>query len=397
MDEPPNQKNKKIEASVVSLNHNPRILVIDDDSSITMFLNILLTIYEMQVMVANDGATGIELARTASPDIILLDLMMPVIDGWKVVHKLREDTKTADIPILVVSAVTDKKKIADVLESGADGYIEKPVTIEALVSRINSLLSQVAEAKLNRSKLLREMRTELLKQIKDDTDGFVSDEKRQFPLAEFSRITDGIIHDMRNGLGIIKNTISFMKDDLADSAHEKDIQKILRSIDFCEVVLRNLSALGGQAIMQRESVNLEDLVSEVCFMLENKLVDVQIVIDTDGEAPVVVADEGHMKQVFMNLIKNASEAMPDGGVLTCRFRQKNDFMMIEIQDTGHGISKENRKRLFHELFTTKERGYGIGLTVVQNIIERHGGKITVRSRVGKGTTFTLLLPVEGKK
>jgi len=110
-----------------------KILTIEDDPAITSFLNILLTIYEMQVLIANDGATGIEMARTTSPDLILLDLMMPIVDGWKVCREIRAFSQ---VPIIVVSAVSNKEKIAEALAAGANAYIEKPISIEDLVSQI---------------------------------------------------------------------------------------------------------------------------------------------------------------------------------------------------------------------------------------------------------------------
>lgn len=199
---------------------------------------------------------------------------------------------------------------------------------------------------------------------------------------------------MHNGMGVIQHTIGLMKNDLADTPHAKNILKISRSLDFCEVVLRNLSALGGSDLFSPTKVNLEAIAREIFFMLENKLVDVKLVIDTAGEKPVILADEGHMKQVFMNLIKNAGEAMPDGGTLTCRFHKEADTMRVEIQDTGHGLTEENQQRLFREFFTTKTRGYGLGLFIVHTLVERHGGKISVQSKIGEGTVFTLLMPVK---
>lgn len=115
-----------------------KILTIEDDPSITSFLNILLTIYEMQVMVANDGVTGIEMVRTASPDIVLLDLMMPIIDGWRVCREIRSFSQ---VPIIVVSAVSNKERIADALAAGANAYIEKPISIEDLVTKIKLFAS----------------------------------------------------------------------------------------------------------------------------------------------------------------------------------------------------------------------------------------------------------------
>ncbi len=116
-----------------------KILTIEDDPSITAFLNILLTIYEMQVLVANDGATGIEMVRTESPDLILLDLMMPVIDGWRVCREIRAFSQ---VPIIVVSALTNKEKIAEVLAAGANAYLEKPISIEELVAKIKEFVTE---------------------------------------------------------------------------------------------------------------------------------------------------------------------------------------------------------------------------------------------------------------
>lgn len=247
---------------------------------------------------------------------------------------------------------------------------------------------------VNEIKQLRKERGELSHRLTEPQGQIPQIANERFPLAELSRITDGIVHDMRNGMGIIRNTIGFMKDDLVNTPHEKEILKISRSLDFCEVVLRNLSALGGQDILRPQWVNIDTVIRDICFMLENKLVDVKLVMEIKVEKPMILADEGHMKQVFMNLIKNAAEAMSDGGTLTCRITRETDKMRIEIEDTGRGITEENQQRLFREFFTTKEHGYGLGLFIVHTIIERHGGTIHVKSKLGEGTTFTLLLPVE---
>jgi signal transduction histidine kinase len=243
-------------------------------------------------------------------------------------------------------------------------------------------------------KQLRKERTDLLRRLAQANEQSGQSTTGEYPLRELSRLTDGIVHDMRNGMGIIRNTVGFLSDDLANTPHKKNLTKISRSLDFCEVVLRNLSALGGQDILNPEQVDLEKIAREMFFILENKLVDIEFIVETDEHKPVILADQGHMKQIFMNLIKNAGEAMPDGGSLTCRFKREENMMRIEVQDTGIGIVEENQQRLFKKFFTTKERGYGLGLYIVHKIIERHGGEIGVQSAVGEGTIFTILLPIE---
>jgi DNA-binding response OmpR family regulator len=115
-----------------------KILTIEDEPAITTFLDILLSMYEMQVIVANDGATGIELARTESPDLILLDLMMPVVDGWAVCRAIRAFSQ---VPIIVVTAISSKEKIASALAAGANAFMEKPISVDDLVEKIRQFTS----------------------------------------------------------------------------------------------------------------------------------------------------------------------------------------------------------------------------------------------------------------
>ncbi len=253
---------------------------------------------------------------------------------------------------------------------------------------------QTIDFLVNQVKELRKERADLLRQLNEREKPAANQDR--FPLEEVSSITAGIVHDMRNGLGIIRNTAGFLQGDLGEE-HESDLLKIMRSLDYCDLVLRNLSALGGKDMLQPHWVDLEATARDVFFMLENKLVDVVLNIDVESNLPKIMADEGQIKQIFMNLIKNAGEAMPDGGMLTFRAYRDGEMVQVEISDTGHGIAPENQARLFKQFFTTKERGYGLGLFIVYSIMVRHGGTIDVNSEVGKGTTFTLRLPVEAKE
>jgi two-component system NtrC family sensor kinase len=251
---------------------------------------------------------------------------------------------------------------------------------------IEFLVSQV--------KQLRKQRADLQRRLSECESQSPRTVNGQFPLAELSRLTSGIAHDLSSGLGVIRNTISFLQDDLTESPYQSDLLKISRSLDFCEIVLRNLLELSGQKVFQPGWINLESIVREVYFTLERKLVGINLVIDADPTTSEIIADKGQMKQVFMNLIKNAGEAMPDGGTLTVRTRCEGQMLRVEVSDTGCGIPPENQERVFHEFFTTKDRGYGLGLHIVNTIVKRHRGTIAVESQPGEGTTFVLHLPVD---
>lgn len=121
--------------------------------------------------------------------------------------------------------------------------------------------------------------------------------------------------------------------------------------------------------------------------------NIELVAELDSELPSMQVDPDQIRQVFTNIILNAQEAMPDGGRLTVAAQVKDKFMEITFADTGCGIPESTMRKIFDPLFTTKAKGIGLGLSVCQSIVERHGGRIKVHSEVGKGTTFSVLLPV----
>ena len=206
---------------------------------------------------------------------------------------------------------------------------------------------------------------------------------------EWRLIARSIAHDIRSGLGIIRNTVHFV-----DQIDRPDLLTILRSLDFCELVLRNLSVLGGQEVSQPRQVDLETVVRKVFCILERKLVDVELEIDTGPEGSQILADEGQMEQVFMNLIQNAGEAMPDGGKLTFRARREGGMLRVEMHDTRRSNWLEDQGHPLEELLARKDQGRGWGWHIVHTIVQRHGGTIRVESKREKGTTFVLHLPIE---
>jgi two-component system KDP operon response regulator KdpE len=487
-----------------------KILVIEDDHAIASLIKLQLEARDYQVQIASDGEDGLRVAYAWQPDLIVLDIMMPNMDGWTVCSRLRELTT---VPIIFCTAIGQEADIVRGLEFGADDYLVKPFSPRELVNRIRvTLLVRVSDAnipvesynyrsgslsvnldtrrveldstlvgltpiefkllstfvrsegkvltyrfllsqvwgpdyemepqylelyvqylrkklekdpsnpqfiltepdvgyrfgekvevvpaygegtKLLRKEIkrLRRQRRELLRRVQVLENREASQDKAFSP-GKSGQFVSGIVHDLRGGLGVIRNTADFMLGDANADNLVDDLQKIVRSAEFCDVVIRNLMALGGAEIFEPTEVDIEKVVREVFFMLERKLVDVTLVMDVDPDTPVLMADEGQMKQVFMNLIKNAGEAMPDGGTLTVRTRHEGEMLCIEVFDTGRGIDRENLVRVFEPYFTTKQGGAGMGLYIVRSIVERHGGVVQVESELEQGTTFTLRFPIE---
>ena len=351
------------------------ILVVDDHKPLKDVIQGMLEVEDYTVFTAPDGRQGLEMMEQVHPDLIVSDIMLPIMNGFEFCKTVRARPEWANIPFIFLTARTEKEDILRGIRAGADDYLSKPFVPQKLVDAVAS--------KLRRSRII----DEYLRGAKYDD---------QLPPTEPDHLTGGIAHDMHGGLDVIHHVVRFLGGDLADTVYASNPVKISRSLNLCDLVLRNLGKLGGRAIFQPDWVNIETVVRDVMLVLEYKLVEVKPVIDIAPDTPQILSDEGQMKQVFMNLIANAGEAMPDGGTLTVRTQRKEQMLCIEVSDTGCGILPEDQNKVFYESFTTKNQGYGFGLTIVRTIITHHGGTIEMESEVGKGTTFTLHLPTKPK-
>ncbi|MCL4298458.1 MAG: response regulator [Anaerolineae bacterium] len=373
----------------------PRLLLVDDEPNIRTAVGRALRLMGYKkVEEANSGSKALEMLEQASYDLLLLDMHMPDMDGIAVMTRARQLYPELLIVILTGNA-TLKNAIAAVKLEAID-YLQKPARIQDIAKAVTSALQrkrigQSLETLKQENERLRREKLELLYRIEKQEK---ASEAKVIPLDRLGQLVSGIVHDLRGGLGVIRNTIGFIVDDLdTDNPLMDDIEKIVYSAEFCEIVLRNLMMLGSDEVFNPIEVSLEGIIREVFFMLERKLVDVNLVVDSDPNTRTILADEGQMKQMFMNLFKNAGEAMPEGGTLTVHTQRVGEMVRVKISDTGTGIAMENLDRIFDLYFTTKENGFGVGLYIVKSVVERHGGTISVVSEIGRGTTFTLYLPI----
>jgi PAS domain S-box-containing protein len=229
-------------------------------------------------------------------------------------------------------------------------------------------------------------------------------------LSSIGRLAAGVAHELKNPLGAIRNAIYYIRNALAPNPimasdpHLKDIMKLAEAeIDAAVVIIGELLDFSRvvQIVPRRTSINevLEKLPS-IVLIPEN----IELVWDLDLTLPSAMVDPDRLNQVFCNLANNAVQAMPQGGKLTIRTHfiveatgeevTGRDMIGVEFEDTGVGIEALHLSKVFEPLFTTKARGTGLGLAISRNIVEKHGGVILVRSQVGKGTSFTVKLPVK---
>jgi two-component system NtrC family sensor kinase len=238
-----------------------------------------------------------------------------------------------------------------------------------------------------------EERTDELKRIQGQ---LIRSEK----LASLGELVAGIAHEINNPLtGILMFSSIMNHDKRLDPVFKNDVETIVRETERCALIVRGLLDFSRERKPQKKSSSINAIINATLSLVSNQssFHDIEIIRDFSPDLPDMLIDPNQIEQVFVNLILNASHAMPTGGVLrlTTILSVNRSQASILISDTGCGIPPENLQRIFDPFFTTKEnKGTGLGLSVSYGIVESHGGTIEVQSTVGQGTTFSIFLPVE---
>jgi len=222
--------------------------------------------------------------------------------------------------------------------------------------------------------------------------------RRSERFAAVGQLAAAVGHDLRNPLTAITNAVYYLKSKIKPNMDEKT-RKMFSIIDeeikHADRIVQDLLDFSRTKKPEFRKVDLIQLIKDSLDAFEIPS-NIQLVTDFK-EIPRVDADPHHLRRVFLNIIKNAIQAMPKGGTLTISAKKLNEHVELEFSDTGIGIPEENMKKLFTPLFTTKSKGIGLGLSICKDLVEAHNGQIEVKSEVGKGTTFTIKLPIHQKE
>jgi signal transduction histidine kinase len=268
-----------------------------------------------------------------------------------------------------------------------------PATLISLL--IIALLDQIARTQKTHEELAES--TELLEESQER---LIQAEK----LASLGQMAASIAHEINNPLAGVLVYTQLLKKKLARDSLSKDValnylSKMASEVDRSSRIIRNLLDFGRPSALSLENVDVNRVIEDALTLVGHQadLGHIEIIRDLHPTTPKVHADYDQLRQVFVNLTLNAIQATPSGGRVTLRTRPIGDGKLrVEVEDTGSGISEENKEKLFTPFFTTKEKGQGVGLglVVARGIIEKHGGRIAFESKKGKGTTFFLHLPAQ---
>lgn len=386
-----------------------KVLLIEDNQADVRLIKEMLadrSYVSFDLVCVDRLKTGLNHFAKANIHIILLDLGLPDSQGLDTFIKIQNIYP--DIPIVVLTGLNDEKIGIEAVQKGAQDYLIKgQVDSHSLIHSIFYAIERKKaedELKKHREHLekLVEERTAKLTKINQKLQREITESKKiqekfvhQEKLAVLGQLAAGVGHELRNPLGAIKNASYFLN--MALKKTEPDVQETLefleKEVAASEKIINSLIDFAHPKTPILRKININNIILDVLShgaAPEN----IEVIKELNEDLPVILADPDHLKKVFANIILNAIQAMPGGGKLVVKSELESPKQAaVSIKDTGRGISKENLKRLFEPLFTTKAKGIGFGLGVAKALIEGHGGTLGVESEVGRGSTFTVRLPI----
>jgi two-component system, NtrC family, sensor kinase len=436
-----------------SHNSGAIILVIDDTPTNLEVLYGALSSAGYDILVEMDGESGLEQAQNSRPDLILLDVMMPGIDGFETCHRLKANPVTCDIPVIFMTALSETESKIKGLKAGAVDYITKPFQHEEVLARVKIHLQirSMATTLEGQNNLLKNFSAHLEAKIAERTTELQQAHAQliqQERLSSLGQLVAGVAHEINNPVNFIygnctpakqytQDLLELIKlyqteypqsnprlqkkvDDIDLEFLAMDFPKVIASMQIgadrireIVVSLRNFSRLDEADFKEvdlHEGIDNTLMILHHRFKANKEQAEIQI-IKTYGQIPKVSCFPGQLNQVFMNIIGNAIDALQEQDeARSPEELRKNpsriwvetksvdhERVAVQISDNGAGITEAVRHKLFDPFFTTKPvgKGTGLGLSIsYQIVVKKHKGKIECDSTPGKGTQFTIEIPIE---
>jgi len=378
------------------------VLVVDDDDSTRALLRLTLERAGYQIAEAQRGDEVLQTIVQTRPNALVLDMLMPGMNGLDVIEQLRNAPETNHLPILCLTAgLSSAKEMTEALRAGADDFLRKPFNPDELVARLDTRLRVYRLANRERQRVIElEMLIASYSDSAEPSDSASQADRlaRAEQLAAIGTLSAGIAHEINNLLQPVLMGIQLALESLNEKrpVDRQVLEVAERELRRAQRLVRQLLDFSGPNRGIVGSVKLNDVIGEVLTLTAKQLQYAQIRLVKEFSASTsLVGNADQLKQVVLNLIVNAVQAMPSGGTLTVRTWQTDQNVFMSVEDSGVGITPEVQSRLFTPFFTTKADGTGLGLALSDQIVQEHGGRIAVESEPGQGATFTIAFPLPG--
>ena len=363
-----------------------KILIVDDVVSNVLLLKILLTNEKFQVCTANCGNMCIEQAKKEKPDLILLDVMMPDINGFDTAVILKKDPETQDIPIIFLTALNNPSDLVHGFQVGANDFLTKPFNKEELVMRVMHQIQLVAAKRI----IVRQ--NEELRRTINNRDKMYS----------------VIAHDLRSPMASIRMVLNLAVNVVSPETVGEEIFGLLdkanreseETHDLLDNLLKWTKSQTGRLNVVYQDIDLDDIIPGAVdiFMMIAEMKKIDLKYIPADEKLTVHGDNDMIKTVIRNFLSNAIKFTPEGKGIEVFYKREGDFARISVRDHGVGIAADRVDSIFHKGETTYgtggEEGSGLGLQLCQDFARKNGGDAYVESVEGEGSTFSFTIPLK---
>ena len=359
-----------------------KILLVDDTPTNLDVLCELLGAQGFKLSVAPNGEVALGIVNRVIPDLILLDVMMPGIDGFEVCRRLKQNEKTREIPVIFITAEDMTRSVVTGFQVGGVDYIKKPFQSEEVLIRVQTHL------KIDR--LTREL-------ARKNTELSQASERKSSFLASMA-------HELRTPITSIKGYTDNMRDGIGGTLNKRQIRNLARVSQNSDHLLGLVNDLldlskieAGRMDVNPEPFCVQNLISNCCAEVSPLVKpDVKLNYQVASDLDEVHTDQGRVRQILINLLSNAAK-YTESGAIDVRLIKDGDGLIFSVSDTGCGIPADALETIFEEFQQVKgsdphHKGTGLGLSITKGFSELLGGSIWVESEVGKGSTFSVRVP-----
>jgi len=364
------------------MNNKRLILIVDDSPNNQRIIGAILSDKSYQIAYASSGKEALEFVNKHIPDIILLDIMMPEMDGFEVKAKLNEDAIQKEIPVIFITALEEPENKAKGFELGGRDYLVKPINKLEVLARVRSQL------------LIQDQKSALI----------IANDKLRKANETRDKIFSVISHDLRTSVGNMRNVFRFMLDGMIDPVEDRDIifdAEITsrHTFNLLENLLYWAKSQQGNIKIHQEIVDVEDAVTDVFDQEMGSAVNKSINLTKEVEEGLqLFVDRITLNIILRNLLINAIKFTTEGGKIHVVAKQIADGISISVKDDGMGMSHDDISRIlrkteaFSKKGTNHERGTGLGLVIVGEFLEMNKGRMEIKSEIDHGSDFTVIFP-----
>ena len=363
-----------------------KILIVDDVVSNVLLLKILLANQKFQVCTANNGTMCIEMARKEHPDLILLDVMMPDMNGFDTATVLKKEEGTKDIPIIFLTALNTPQDLVHGFQVGASDFLTKPFNKEELVMRVTQQISLVAA-----KRIIEKQNAEL-----------------RATLTNRDKMYSVIAHDLRSPMASIRMVLNLVVASATPETVGPELYTLLDQAnreseevhDLLDNLLKWTKSQTGRLSVVKQDLDLNDIIPGVVEIFEAIAYTKRIKLDLQKtDSPLMVnADNDMLKTVVRNFLSNAIKFSPEDSSIEIIMATEGEMAKVSVRDHGVGIAADRLENIFHKGETTYgtggEEGSGLGLQLCQDFARKNGGDCTVESVEGQGSTFSIFIPLK---